>query len=177
MQRRRPQRRSPAAACCVLADYALRLLVVGGLIFVSLRFFRLYNVVTTPRYCVDMTRHNVHADELPPRPGAHEPFAVGYVRVDAAQSQVSWELLDGLHFEPASLSINGPLRAPLLQSAAEFVALGVRRDGERLVGIVDVAREKIDEILARPSLFYISVRDSATGVEVVRDALGRTCFA
>jgi len=164
--------------CCTVLDYSVRIFTLGFLLFVALRLFSLSEQQQAPKICVDLNRHRVRG-KLPAKPGgadASEPFAVGYVRIDKLQSLIGWELEDGLHFVPSALAIHGPLHAPDLETAEVFVPLTVDRDSRgRLRGILDVAQEKVDQILARPSLFYVAVRSELTDQEVVRDTLDKRC--
>lgn len=178
MKNRTRASRANRGRCVAIVLWSTGLVALAALIYLFLTFFSFVEHLRAPRFCLDMNRHRVRP-ELPPVPGAQEPFAVGYLGVDLPQRELTWEIADGLGFEPHTLAVHGPIRGPDLSTAPVFVQLTLDRDaGHKFHAVLDVSRERLQQILARPSLFYVAITHKDKNGherEIVRDPLGRLC--
>jgi hypothetical protein len=197
--RKHVRRRRTFATFCALACYALlallgvwlllllfrRLPVVGGFLGAESRFARNGSGgAHVERICVDMHRHRVRpstpaVDSAPG--GRMEPFAFGSLTFDVMHEEISWTIVDSLGVEPHQMAIHGPLGDAHPNSAPVLVNLGLQRNALlKLAGAANVSRDKLQQILAAPALYYVSVRErlvDGTVRELVRDTLSKRCAA
>lgn len=179
---------------CALACYILFVLVVIWLLLALLRRVPLVDsalggvvgrglsTAHVDRICVDMHRHRVRpstpaVDSLPG--GKLEPFAFGTLTFDQMHEEVTWKITDSLGVEPHQMAIHGPLGDAHSHGAPLFVNLGLQRNELlKLAGAANIGRDKIQTLLANPSLYYVSVREKlvdGTVRELVRDTLSKRC--
>lgn len=175
-----------ASIATVICAYFLMIVVVLWLVF-ALRD----RVTTTSqssslrfeRTCVVLTRHKVKPttpaiDSV--RGGSMEPFAFGSLAFDLEHEEVTWNISDSLAVEPHEIAIRGPLDSEdRKHNAPVHIMLGVQRDSKfRLSGSATSNREKIAQLKANPSKYYLSVHEKLVDGsvrELARDTLDKPC--